>query len=183
MELAEVFRSFTEGNVATTTMVDEMKVCGTCKVEKPLTAFHQGKGQSYFFQCRSCNEAQLARARAVLKQRAATKTCTACRQAKPLEVFARDASAKDKHKAKCRECSAEYMKAWRAKRKGDAAAAVAVNDVVSDAFEDTCLRLLAVADNDAEELREQLAHVEEKRAAVQRTLDLWRQNRQRGVCS
>ena len=43
----------------------------------------------------------------------ANKTCTKCRESKPLEQFSRNSRTKDGYRSSCKLCQADYQKKWR----------------------------------------------------------------------
>lgn len=46
----------------------------------------------------------------------ASKTCAACKQAKPLECFGQSSHFSDGLKTLCRGCAGDYYRAWKARR-------------------------------------------------------------------
>lgn len=106
------------------------RVCSSCGVEKPLTAFSVDRnrkfGRSYY--CRECllpakraaNERiRTARAMSLVEDSSAVKVCRSCEVEKPLSAFTPNLLTPDGRQNSCRDCRRPYLqesgKAWRQK--------------------------------------------------------------------
>lgn len=88
-----------------------MKICNTCKTEKPLTEYHKDKrppdGVSY--RCKSCQSMYYRgynASRKVAEQKVVvqSKVCRECHLEKPISQFGIKATSLDKHNIYCKPC-------------------------------------------------------------------------------
>lgn len=101
-----------------------MKICTTCKLEKPLNEFYKNNATSdgLCFKCKLCQNAfykayNASRRDAKAKVHVQSKVCRQCGLEKPISQFGRKSTSLDKHQIYCKPCWRE--KTYKAIRKSN----------------------------------------------------------------
>lgn len=93
------------------------KTCSLCGEEKDVSMFYndQKSSDGYEGRCKSCRskiDKKRKHRKKVIPQ-SGTKTCTGCKEEKPLEEYQRDPKAIDGVTPMCKECLKYYKKRWK----------------------------------------------------------------------
>ena len=96
------------------------RTCRLCKTVKPLSEYHKNGTGGYRAQCKVCINSGAAKK--VSKPRPehdldnGLKTCSFCREEKPLDQFRPHPKGTAGVAANCRPCENEYGRSWRKER-------------------------------------------------------------------
>lgn len=89
-----------------------VKICASCKLEKPLSEFHKmsASPDGYRPSCKVCRKERDNQPKIILQRPLFifSKVCARCQEEKPIEQFNRMSDTKDGYHVHCRHCQSEY---------------------------------------------------------------------------